>query len=60
MEDKREPLVYRVNDACKLLCIGHSLFYEMAKAGKIKITKIGYRSVVTREEIKRVIAAGSQ
>ena len=55
-----EPLAYRVRDACKMAGIGKSLLYELAKAGEIKFTKIRGRTLVSRAELERLIAAGQR
>ena len=50
-------LLYSIPEARQLLGgIGHSLFYEMVKDGRIHLTKIGKRSFVSNPELRR--AAG--
>jgi hypothetical protein len=40
---------------CKLLGCGHDFFYGLVKAKKLTIKKLGSKSVVTAENIYRVI-----
>lgn len=40
---------------CRRLSISQSLFFELAKAGRIRTAKIGRRTVVPRAEILRVV-----
>ncbi|WP_425309086.1 helix-turn-helix domain-containing protein [Ammonicoccus fulvus] len=37
--------------------IGHTTFYELVKAGKIKIVKIGRRTFISHDEIERYVAS---
>lgn len=44
------PLVkhaYRVDEACYVIGIGRTKFYEEAKKGRIKLAKIGARTIAT-------------
>ncbi len=57
LHESKQRLLYPVKEARELLGgIGNSLFYELVKAGQIKLTKIGKRSFVSDPELKR--AAG--
>lgn len=48
------PFSFRIADASRLLGIGRTSLYELAKSGKIKIIKIAGRSVVPRSELERL------
>jgi excisionase family DNA binding protein len=50
-----EQQLYTVDDACHRLGIRRSKFYQLAKAGKLEIRKIGTRSVVPSSSIARFI-----
>jgi excisionase family DNA binding protein len=50
-----EQQLYTVDDACRRLGIRRSKFYQLAKAGKLEIRKIGSRSVVPASSIARFI-----
>ena len=54
-EQKPARLLHPVNDACGILGgISRATFYELVKAGKIRLTKIGKRSFVSDLELRRV------
>jgi predicted DNA-binding transcriptional regulator AlpA len=40
--------------------ISRSHLYELVSAGKLKLTKLGSRSVVTGRSIRRCLASGTQ
>jgi hypothetical protein len=51
-------LGYSVSAARKALGnISHSFFYKLAAQGRVKITKIGRRSIVTPENLAACVAA---
>jgi len=53
------PAAYGIDESCRQLGgICRATLYKAAKKGKIKITKFGARSVITREEIRRVAQEG--
>ena len=49
----------RVNDACDALQISRSHLYTLAAAGKIKIIRIGGRTLVPEAEIDRLAEEGA-
>jgi len=51
---------YRVDHACDLLGIGRVTFYKEVGLGKIRIIKIGGRTLVPRSEIERLSTFGSE
>ena len=50
MED---VLSYCPDDACRVLGIGKSKFYQLTRAGVIPIRKIGRRSLVLRSDLTK-------
>ena len=53
-------LLYPISEARQILGgIGHSLFYELVKAGNIKLTRIRGRSFVSASEIQRLADEGA-
>ena len=54
-----EPLALRVADACRAVGIGKTLFYHLAKEGSISLTRVGGRTLVPVEELRRLLARGS-
>jgi excisionase family DNA binding protein len=47
--------LYPVDDACRRLGIRRSKFYQLVKAGKLEIRKIGSRSVVPASSLTRFV-----
>jgi excisionase family DNA binding protein len=52
-------LAWRVNDACPALGISRSHLYDLAAAGKIRLIKIGRRTVVPDDEVQRIAREGA-
>ena len=50
-----ERLAYPIADACSQLGISRSALYALEKEGRITFTKIGRRSVVRVEELRRFL-----
>ena len=54
-ESERQRLLYPVKEArAQLGGIGNTMFYNMVKDGRIRLTKIGKRSFVSGPELKRI------
>ena len=51
---------YRVNDAARLLSISRSTVYKMASLGTLKLISIGGRTLVSHDEIERLLSAGDK
>jgi hypothetical protein len=51
-----EPLALRVPDACRVIGIGRTKLYGEAKAGRVKLIRIGGRTLVPMDELRRLIA----
>ena len=49
-----DRLAYPVTDACRLLSIGRTSLYEMAKMGEIRLIKIAGRTLVPHSELQRL------
>lgn len=45
------------HESCRRVSISRSTFYDAVKQGRLKVAKIGRRTVVPRGEIMRVLAA---
>ncbi len=61
IESVNDPLLFSVPEARKQLGgISHSGFYVLVKRGLIRLTKIGRRSFVSRDELLAVVAALGQ
>jgi len=48
-------MLYSVEQACRKLGIGRTLFYDLKNRGVILVTKLGRRTLISKEEIDRVI-----
>jgi excisionase family DNA binding protein len=49
-----EPL-NSVKRCCELLGVGHDFFYQLVKADRLKIYKLGAKSVVKAEDLYRLV-----
>lgn len=50
-----QPLAFSVRDACSLLSISRSSLYVLAARGKVRLTKLGGKTLVSRVEIDRLL-----
>lgn len=53
--DRFEPITVRVPDACRMLGIRRSKFYELIADGEIKILKLGSATLVPMEQIRALV-----
>lgn len=56
-----EPLAVSINDACLLLGIGRTLFYQMASDGRLGVLPLsfgGRKKLYSVEELKNYVKAG--
>jgi excisionase family DNA binding protein len=49
----------RIPDACRATGISRSTLYKLASQGKVKLVKIGNRTVVPETEIDRLVSGGT-
>lgn len=54
------PIAYRVPDACRVAGIGKSKLYELAAAGKLRLSRVGGRTLVPHAELQRLIEDGQR
>ena len=54
-----EALGYSINDAVAVSSIKRSMLYELIAAGKIETTKIGKRTIVKADSLRRLIQGGA-
>jgi hypothetical protein len=54
------PLAYRVAPFCKLIGLGKTKFYELAREGKIKTIVIGGRRLIPAYEAQRLVREGCE
>jgi excisionase family DNA binding protein len=51
---------YRVNDACRMVGIGRTKLYALAKKGKLKLLRIGGRTLVCGDSLRSLPQLGAQ
>lgn len=51
-----EPLAVSINDAAKALGLGRTTIYAMIADGRLEAFKIGSRTLVRMESIRRLVA----
>lgn len=49
-----ERFAYSVDEACRLLSVGRTSLYELAKTGELKLIKVAGRTLVPRSELERL------
>ncbi len=54
------PLAYRVRDFCRKVGISSSTFYKNVGLGKIRVVKIGGRTLVPATEAERLLEGGQK
>jgi len=55
-----ERLAYPIEEAAEQLSISRSQLYALEKEGRITFTKIGRRSVVRADELRRFLESASE
>jgi excisionase family DNA binding protein len=53
------PMARRIPNACRALDISRSHLYDLAAQGKIRLIKIGNRTLVPEAEIRRLATEGA-
>jgi excisionase family DNA binding protein len=54
-----EPLAYSVTDACRVSSIGRTRLYALINEGRLEIRKIGKRTLIPADSLRRLIAGES-
>ena len=49
------PLAYRVKDFCRRVGVSRATFYKHTRLGKIRVVKIGGRTLVPAAEVERLL-----
>ena len=55
-----EPIAISINDTAKALGVGRSSVYALIKSGGLDAIKIGRRTLLTTESIRRLVSIGVQ
>ncbi|WP_373505992.1 helix-turn-helix domain-containing protein [Aestuariivirga sp.] len=50
-----EPILISVEEACQLLNAGRTTFYQAVGSGRLKVRKLGRRTVVEMTELRRYV-----
>lgn len=50
------PLLHSIEDACRRLSMGRSWLYAEIGAGRIKVVKLGRRTLIPDSELQRIVA----
>ena len=56
--ERSEPLLVTVQEARKLIGIGTTKLYELINEGRLEVVKIGRRTMVRFESLKRLAEHG--
>jgi excisionase family DNA binding protein len=54
-EQQFEPLAYSIENACRVSSLGRTNIYRLIKEGKLEVTKIGGRTLVKADSLRRLI-----
>jgi hypothetical protein len=57
MDRDDRPTAFSVRQFCEMHAIGRTTFYEEVKYGRLRIRKLGKRTLVLREEAERWVSA---
>ena len=57
LETDMDAIATSVNDAAKALSVGRTSIYVLIREGRLEAVKLGRRTLITTESIKRLIAA---
>jgi predicted site-specific integrase-resolvase len=58
--EAEKPLAYRVKPFCQRVGISPATFYKYVGLGKIRVIKIGGRTLVPAAEADRLLAGGAK
>ena len=51
-----EPIAYSVADACRASSLGKTRLYQLINEGKLEARKVGKRTLIPAESLRRLIA----
>lgn len=57
MLDAVQPQGLSVLDACKFLGVGKTTLYEAIKQGRLKVRKLGKRTIIVRADLEEFLAS---
>lgn len=50
-----EPLLVKIPEACRILNVGRSKFYELREAGEVEVVKVGGCALVPRDSLVALV-----
>jgi excisionase family DNA binding protein len=53
-----KPLAYPIKDAQRILGLSKTTIYDLAASGKLKLCKIGRKTLLTDDECRRLLREG--
>lgn len=53
------PLGYSVREACRISSLGRTTIYGHIAAGRLKVTRVGRRTIVSAESLRGLIEGGA-
>ncbi len=51
------PLVYSINEACRISSIGRTRLYELINSQQLEVVRIGRRTLVKAQSLHRLLGA---
>lgn len=55
MNNQHQPLTYSVKEACRISSLGRTRIFQLIKSGQLQRTKVGRRTLIDAESLKRLI-----
>lgn len=53
---ERDQVASTIADTCRRLSVGKTTFFELVKSGRLKVFKLGRKTLVPEAEIHRLVA----
>jgi excisionase family DNA binding protein len=51
----QDRLAFHLNDACVATGLSRSTFYKLAKAGKLRLTRVGGRTLILKADLDLLV-----
>jgi excisionase family DNA binding protein len=55
-----ERRAYRVKEFCHLYGVSHAHVYKLARTGRLRMVKVGGRTLIRREDAEALLREGAQ